>query len=115
MPVIPQTVNNRPHTHLRINSIRKIVLITFALIVLLLIADYYTYPRFAPIGGQSYNCGENGLWLRYKWYFGEYTDAQTIRLAQNLVKHQIRYAYFHVRSVEAVSYTHLTLPTKRIV
>lgn len=63
----------------------------------LLLLDYAAYPYFAHPVGQSFNRGENGLWLRYKWYFGE--ETQVSALAQRLQTEQIRYAYFHVRDV----------------
>jgi hypothetical protein len=70
-----------------------------AVLCLLLLSDYALYPRLSPIGGQSGNCGNNGLWLRYRWYFGERGDAEVRTLAQRLTERQIRYAYFHVRHV----------------
>jgi hypothetical protein len=61
-------------------------------------ADYWLYPVLAPVGGRSFNTGENGLWLRYTWYFGEEKeDARS--LAARLKQQQIRYAYFHVRFI----------------
>lgn len=62
--------------------------------------DYYAYPYGRPIAAHSYNSGENGLWLRYKWYFGEKSEAERQDLAHKLKERQIRYAYFHVRSIE---------------
>jgi hypothetical protein len=61
--------------------------------------DYWGYPYGAPVGGRSFNRGENGLWLRYTWYFGEHSDADRRLLAQQMRAHQIRYAYFHVRYI----------------
>jgi Glycosyl hydrolases family 18 len=66
---------------------------------LLLFADYGLYPRLSPIGGLSANRAENGLWLRYRWYFGQRSNAEVRALARRLTEHQIRYAYFHVRHV----------------
>lgn len=63
------------------------------------ITDYYAYPYGAWTTGQSGNRGENGLWLRYTWYFGEKTPAEVAALPRRLKDHQIRYAYFHVRSI----------------
>ncbi len=68
-----------------------------AVLLLGLVLDYCAYPYFAHPVGTSPNRGENGLWLRYTWYFG--TDADTARLAQKLQREQIQYAYFHVRDV----------------
>jgi hypothetical protein len=68
------------------------------LVLVLLLADYWLYPRLAPIGGRSFNSGENGLWLRYTWYFGEEKE-DVWALAARLKQQQIRYAYFHVRFI----------------
>ncbi len=68
---------------------------------LLLLVDYFAYPYGARPGGPTYNIGENGLWLRYLWYFGRKRDADVQALAQRLREQQIRYAYFHVRDVTA--------------
>ena len=48
--------------------------------------DYWGYPYGAPIAGRSFNRGENGLWLRYTWYFGQHSDAERRTLAQQLQK-----------------------------
>jgi hypothetical protein len=63
-------------------------------------ADYHLYPALARVGGTSRNQGENGLWLRYTWYFGEKSDREVEEMAANLRRRQFRYAYFHVRSIE---------------
>jgi hypothetical protein len=71
-----------------------------AVVCLLLVAvDYLAYPRLAHIGGCSLNTGENGLWLRYTWYFGKWQDTDLQKLARRLQSGQIRYGYFHVREV----------------
>jgi len=70
-----------------------------ALLLLLLIADYALYPRLSRPSGRSLNSGQNGLWLRYRWYFGERSDADRRLLASRLREEQIRYAYFHVRHI----------------
>ncbi|UCH36479.1 MAG: hypothetical protein JSV65_09035 [Armatimonadota bacterium] len=70
-------------------------------LVLLVACDYYGYPRWARPGGRSFNRGSNGLYLRYTWYFGRRTDAEVRRLARRLREEQIRYAYFHTRSITA--------------
>lgn len=61
--------------------------------------DYWAYPYGAPIAGRSYNRSENGLWLRYTWYFGQHSDADIQHMAQQLRTRQVRYAYFHVRFI----------------
>ncbi|MBI3911268.1 MAG: hypothetical protein HY320_10085 [Armatimonadetes bacterium] len=70
-----------------------------ALPFLLLLLDYLTYPHLAGIGGRTFNTGENGLWLRYTWYFGDTRDAEIRLLARQLQERQVRYAYFHVRFI----------------
>ncbi len=67
------------------------------ILLLVLLADYASYPLLAHPVGASQNRGENGLWLRYKWYFGAETD--TASLARKLQSEQVRYAYFHVRDI----------------
>lgn len=61
--------------------------------------DYFAYPYGSELGGRSFNRGENGLWLRYTWYFGNYTPSQAAELIARLRHEQIRYAYFHVRFI----------------
>ncbi len=68
---------------------------------MLLCLDYALYPGLARIGGDSPNTGDNGLWLRYWWYFGQRTDAEIVALARQLQRDQIRDAYFHVRHIKA--------------
>src|SRR5438552_5705283 len=69
------------------------------LLLILLVADYALYPVLSRPGGISGNRGENGLWLRYRWYFGRRSDADRRALARRLRKQQIRCAYFHVRHI----------------
>ena len=61
--------------------------------------DYWGYPYGAALPGHSFNRGENGLWLRYTWYFGKQNEAERRLLAHQLQERQIRYAYFHVRFI----------------
>lgn len=70
-----------------------------AAVIDLLAIDYYAYPYGRKPGGRSFNRGENGLWLRYKWYFGEHSGAETDAMIGRLHDYQFKYAYFHVRSV----------------
>lgn len=63
-------------------------------------ADYALYPSLTQVGGRSWNKGENGLWLRYTWYFGEHPTAEWPRMVERLKQGQFRYAYFHVRFAE---------------
>src|SRR5947209_12818291 len=91
----PQTVNrDRPR-----KPLRRCLASGAALLALLLVVDYALYPRLAGPGGQSANRGENGLWLRYRWYFGQHSDRDIRLLGRRLRDEQIRYAYFHVRHV----------------
>jgi hypothetical protein len=72
-----------------------------ALGLLLTAIDYFAYPYGQWHQGHSGNRGENGLWLRYPWYFGDHSDAEEHLLAEQLTREQIHYAYFHVRSIRA--------------
>lgn len=74
------------------------LLFTVGFVAGILAVDYFCYP-YGQFGGRSLNRGENGLWLRYSWYFGEKTDADLAVLADRLRRMQICYAYFHVRSI----------------
>ncbi|MBI1270803.1 hypothetical protein GC174_10255 [bacterium] len=49
----------------------------------------------------SFNRGRNGIWLRYRWYFGEHCEAERERLLKRLAEGQMRFAYFHVRSTDS--------------
>jgi hypothetical protein len=44
---------------------------------------------------------ENGLWLRSGWYRGEHSNTEIEALAARLASDRIRFAYFHVRHVQA--------------
>ncbi len=77
---------------------RWVTAVALALLGLLLL-DYLAYPFLARPGGPTRNQAENGLWLRYTWYFGQKSDAHVQLLAQRLQAEQVRYAYFHVRSI----------------
>jgi hypothetical protein len=67
-------------------------------ILILLVVDYWLYPLWAPIAGESHDKGLNGLWLRYTWYFGQERDFP--ELAERFKREGIRYAYFHVRFIK---------------
>ena len=82
--------------HSRIRR-RRSWLAGLALLLLLLLADYFAYPLLAPMDGRPLNRGENGLWARYTWYFGQYDDAQLAGLVARVRRGQIRYLYCHVR------------------
>lgn len=73
-------------------------LIVLVLLAALSVADYLFYPLL-PIGGQSFNSGNNGVWLKDSWWRG--TEKQNVdKLAAHLKEEQIRYAYFHVRFIK---------------
>lgn len=69
------------------------------IVALPLLADYWLYPSTSGIGGQSFNQGKNGLWLRYLWYFGKHDDQSLDRMTALLNDKQIAFAYFHVRDI----------------
>jgi hypothetical protein len=71
-----------------------------ALAAALLLTDYLLYSLLPP-GGRSFDRGENGLWLKYTWYFGRHSEAEARALGRRLENDGIRDAYFHVRHVTA--------------
>ena len=77
---------------------RRVLLGLAALLVAVALDDalFPVYPRHAP----SLNQGENGLWLRYRWYLGEKSEADWAGLPELLSRNQIRCAYFHVREID---------------
>lgn len=87
------------------------------LLVGLLAGDYYLYPLWSQPEGRSFNQGENGLWLRYTWVFGERSEKDMREMAQRLRDQQIRYAYFHLRDVtgEGKLRFHRPETTRRLV
>jgi hypothetical protein len=89
---------------------RWILLVGILLCLGALIVDYIAYPYGVPLPAASGNRGENGLWLRYTWYFGEKTDADRAALPAKLQERQIRYAYFHVRFIERSGKLHFRYP-----
>jgi hypothetical protein len=80
----------------RWRRIGGIVLVLFALIAI----DWALYPRLTSVGGESRDQGRNGIWLRYKWYFGENPLADVPELGRRFQDHGIRYAFFHVRFIK---------------
>ncbi len=87
---VPKSISTKRPVRRRIAALLGIVLG-------LLLLDYVAYPRLVHPVGPNFNRGENGLWLRYQWYFGEKTNVPA--LAERLQTQQIRYAYFHVRDI----------------
>lgn len=43
----------------------------------------------------------NGIWLRYRWYYGQHSDKELAVLCERLVKDQFKYAYWHVRETDS--------------
>lgn len=82
------------------------------LLALILAADYALYPHLARPGGRSFNRGENGLWLRYHWYFGRRSEARITDLARRLQERQARFAYFHVRHITKEGSLRYRYPTQ---
>ncbi|RYG19485.1 hypothetical protein EON82_21425 [bacterium] len=78
---------------------RRAILMGLAVALALVVADYGFYPRLSRASGRVENRGENALWVRYTWTFGEHDANDAAQLAQRLKTHRIRDAYFHVRSI----------------
>ena len=74
--------------------------IASAALLSIFIADFIYYPSTVEPKSPSFNKGKNGLWLRYKWYFGEHSDNEVEAMINRLKENQIKYAYFHVRSTK---------------
>ena len=83
----------------RLRKWHRRLLVVLGIIFSLLVADYWAYPYGTELSGRSHNKGENGLWLRYTWYFGERSEMEIAVLASSLRRRGIRYAYFHVRYI----------------
>src|SRR5687768_7663617 len=79
-------------------SKRKRLLSILSLLLSIGLAEYWIYPVIVSPSGLSRDQGRNGLWLRYKWYFGENTDFDG--LAGRLNHGRFRYAFFHVRFID---------------
>lgn len=70
------------------------------LIALCAVIDYWAYPWGGPMPGRAGNLGDNGLWLQKNWYAGRYSSSDLDALSKRLAGNDIRYAYFHVGSVD---------------
>lgn len=84
----------------RSKPLARRVLAVLAVLALAGLADYFLYPALVRAHQPSANRGENALWLRYTWYFGQKTDIETRDLADLLRREQVRYAYCHVRQID---------------
>ena len=96
---------------------RHMIGMVFAVLFGLLLLDGFAYPYFARPSGPKLDRGENGLWLRYTWYFGLHPVSEIPPLAQRLHDEHIQYAYFHVRGITkagTLAY-HDPVPAKRLV
>ncbi len=71
----------------------------FLVLLGLLTLDYFAYPRFIGIGGRTFDSAQNGLWIRYTWYFGMKSDTEISELTMSLNRRQIKYVYPHVRFI----------------
>ena len=76
------------------------MLIALSVALLIFIADYYAYPWWQPIRAPIADKGQNGLWVRYKFYFGEHTDDEIDALAHRIVDGRFSDAYIHVRFIK---------------
>lgn len=83
-----------------------LVLLCFAILITL---DYLLYPLFGPSAPMR-NSGNNGLWLRYTWYFGEHADEDWTAMTGRLQQEQVRYAFFHVRYIQSDGRLHFRYP-----
>jgi hypothetical protein len=90
--------------------LRQTALWALLLILLAVLVDYLAYPYGIPSSAPVANSGENGLWLRYTWYFGQHTEEEVRHLANTMRDHEVRYAYFHVRFIERSGRLHFRYP-----
>jgi hypothetical protein len=65
------------------------------------VGDYFLFPFYGRTGPDPTGRQENGLWLRYTWYFGEYANSDLSQLAARLNDNSITSAYWHVRYIRA--------------
>jgi hypothetical protein len=72
-----------------------------ALVLIIAIADCFLYPLTAKVAGVVPTQKEDGIWLRYKWYFNEHTEDEWQRMLSRLREEHFRYAFFHVRGIIA--------------
>lgn len=80
------------------------------LIVTSFLIDYSTYEQLNPLHAIESDKCKNGLWLRYYWYVGKYSNQDWKLMLERLQKYRIKYAYFHVLTAKAdgsLRYHHL--------
>ncbi len=63
--------------------------------------DCATYTQLNRPQTKSFNTGQNGIWLRYLWYFGKKSNKEKDELITRLAASQMKYAFFHVRSTDS--------------
>ena len=73
--------------------------------------DYFLYPLLA-VSAPAGKTGENGLWLRYTWYFGEKTEEEWAAMTARLRDAQVRDAFFHVRYINPDGTLHFRYPER---
>lgn len=80
--------------------------------MIVFVVDYWAFPYgSSPLSGR-FNRGENGLWLRYTWYFGEKSPEELRELPLRLKEHQIQSAWFHVRVISKSGKLNFRYPDK---
>lgn len=42
----------------------------------------------------------NGIWMRYRWYYGQHSDKDMAVLCERLLKDKFKYVYWHVRETD---------------
>lgn len=97
---------------------RRLRWVGSGLLILVLIAfiDYWCFPYGGKVPGRPEPGSDNGLWLRYKWYFGDYGKAEITSLGRRLEQDRIGYAYFHVRNIDRYGkLVHRRAPTARVL
>ena len=60
--------------------------------------DYWTYPLLSASPAQKFARGTDGIWIRYKWYFGEVDESYMRKHSRWLQDNGFKYGFFHVRS-----------------
>jgi hypothetical protein len=76
----------------------RIAALVLATLMALATFDYWTYPLLSSAPTQRFAKGSDGIWIRYKWYFGEVDEKHVTNHSKWLQDNGFRYAFFHVRS-----------------
>jgi hypothetical protein len=111
-------------------KINRWIVLFICSVLVILVLDCATYVPLNSPGGADFNTGNNGIWLRYLWYFGKKTEQDKEGLIKRLANNQIKYAFFHVRGTDAhgnmlfkredegrdlVEFMHARLPDVKVV